>query len=342
MPTPARPQVAKSSDELFTSLDELTNPQYNYEKQQPLAFGDYTGSVRGGVTIIETKQIDYYDITVLAATDAYSLYNWLEDNGYNFPSQARYILNDYVNNQWYFTAIKINAEYLTDNINQALKTGHAIPLRLTFTTGKMVYPLKISSVDVTYYQRAERRYGPASDAPLGEVRLDQEGNRWQKEADGVWQKLDGYPSTTRYGDVMVDKFPGGTKYVYPSPPVTVDRVNILLYIFANHRQELAGFDTQYAGWLKKDTIQDLAVGANGEPWIKPAKDRYYLTRLYKSTTKAEMSYDLYPRQTKTDDTVNAPAEVERSNFNLVILFLIAGFVTLVAVGALVGLTISKK
>ncbi len=146
IPTPSKPTVAKGSDELFTSLQTLTGvgienpiPMYGLGTSQDVA--------KEGVTVIETKQVDYYDVTVLSSTDKKSLVNWLKDNKYNFPSSASYILDSYINNGWYFVAMRINPESLewSDSTNK-LRTGHATPVSISFETANIVYPLKISSV----------------------------------------------------------------------------------------------------------------------------------------------------------------------------------------------------
>jgi len=154
VPVPSKPTVQKGSDKLFTSLQALTA----YTQTLPnlgLGLGAAEDLEKGGVTVIETKQIEYYDVTTLSSTDKDSLTKWLNDNGYNFPSSASYILDSYIQNNWYFVAMKINPESLGwSNVSQQLRTGHAVPVALSFETKNIVYPLKISSVD--YYFEEEK------------------------------------------------------------------------------------------------------------------------------------------------------------------------------------------
>jgi len=145
VPTPAKPEVSKGSDDIFTNLERLTGTTNRYYDELP-AFGLGVGSTKQ-VTIIETKKIDYYDMTVLTATDRDALANWLKQNNYNFPSSASYILDSYIDNGWYFVAMKINPKSLEwKDVSQQLREGHATPVVLKFKTDKIVYPLKISSV----------------------------------------------------------------------------------------------------------------------------------------------------------------------------------------------------
>lgn len=144
VPTPSQPEVTKGALDLFSNLNELTQPPTPLPMERDLKFFD-TGAEEG-VTILEEKQVEYYDLTVLAADDKNALFDWLNNNGYSYPSDKKYILSSYVDNGWYFTAMKINTEAISADVSQALRTGQAVPVKLTFKADKIVYPLKISSV----------------------------------------------------------------------------------------------------------------------------------------------------------------------------------------------------
>lgn len=146
IPTPQKPEVNKSSDELFSSLEKLTAPQIDYNRPQPSFLGATGGLEEKSVQIIETKKIDYYDITVLTAGDKEALVKWLNEHEYQFPENSSYILDSYIKDKWYFTAVKIDASSISSGVEAQLREGHAIPLQLVFKTDKLVYPLKISSV----------------------------------------------------------------------------------------------------------------------------------------------------------------------------------------------------
>ena len=147
VPVPGKPEVSGGSDELFTSLQELTGYPYTYE---PNYYGLGTSEDKvsgGGVTVVETKQIDYYDVTVLSSDEQNALVNWLQEHEFDFPDSASYILNSYIENGWYFVAMRINPESLDwTDVTEQLRTGHATPVVISFETDNIVYPLKISSV----------------------------------------------------------------------------------------------------------------------------------------------------------------------------------------------------
>lgn len=145
IPTPAQPQVDKGAYGIFEALQDLTNvyESRSFDYSTPLGVGAMPE--KATVNVIEQKKIDVYDITVLEANDKEALYTWLKDNGYNYPEYGKTVLDDYIRNSWFFTAVKINAEDLALAENR-LNTGTITPLKLTFASDKIVYPLKISSI----------------------------------------------------------------------------------------------------------------------------------------------------------------------------------------------------
>lgn len=180
IPTPSQPIVEKSTVELFNSLAELTEVMKGAPRGlSETGLGIMMDTAVQQVEVIETKQIEYYDITVLKASDEHALNDWLNEHGYNFPSTANYVLDHYIENDWYFTAVKISGEYLSGNLNQATRNGDLIPLSLEFSTDKIVFPLKISSVDYYYEEDVKpdlaiynNRYKPVFDYLITEPAID--------------------------------------------------------------------------------------------------------------------------------------------------------------------------
>lgn len=146
VPSPSKPDVSKGTQEVFTNLQKLTQTQYDIQPMYGLGASKLENIGSSGVTVIEEKQVDYYDVAVLAATDRDALSNWLKEKGYNFPESAAYLLQEYINNSWYFVAMRVNPESLAfTNVNQQLRQGSATPVVLRFSTERIVYPLRISS-----------------------------------------------------------------------------------------------------------------------------------------------------------------------------------------------------
>lgn len=253
IPFPTRPEVDKSTDELFVALQELTQPIYRIQKEEGLE-PIPLGMEEKGVTVWETKKVDIYQIAVLSSTDKDSLARWLNENGYQYPPSQAYILEEYINNGWYFVAAKINTESLGELVEAQLREGHATPLKMTFETDKPLYPLKISSVMSDFQQKTGEAVG------------------------------------------------GEEIQIIPPRPRRVG-VDVLLYIFSDHKSYLPGFNTVYAGWVKREKIENLAQ-IQGEPWLKTDKGKY-LTRLQRNFTLAEMSSDLWIRKAEDDEVVGA-------------------------------------
>lgn len=235
IPTPNKPEVERGSRTLFSEISDLIygDRNYDYYATGSLQVEEFS-DVGSGVNVVEEKQIDYYDVTVLEATSGQDLLDWLNDNGYTYPTEKQYILNDYVTAGWYFTAMKINAASLDRSVGKALHTGQAVPVQLTFTTANLVYPLRISAVtdDTSTYQ------------------------------------------------------------------------SITLYIFDDHKVEASGFYEDYADWVKKDKITNLAHDTNGNPWVEPANKKYFLTQLSASLTPSEMTDDVFPTDAEDNSTID--------------------------------------
>lgn len=284
IPTPARPEVTKSTDELFTALENLTAPKYDYGVM-PMYGGvaEDAAPARSGVTVIETKKVEYYDIAVLEASDRDALFNWLKDNEYQFPEDAKYLFDDYLDNQWYFTAVKIDTKSLSGGVEAQLREGHAVPLKFTFTSTKIVFPLKISGI-AEYF-----KYPNIEPVPLmmegGEIKS---GQAVGGSAGVVYETNDFTSDIAPTAD-----------YYYPWQP----GVNILLYVFADHKKDLPGFTTSYANWVKSKDIENLAIESNGQSWIETEARKYYLTKLSRYMEPSEMTYDLYFRDAEDNDKV---------------------------------------
>ncbi|PIR05576.1 hypothetical protein COV56_02190 [Candidatus Kuenenbacteria bacterium CG11_big_fil_rev_8_21_14_0_20_37_9] len=296
IPTPARPGVTKSSDELFTALDELTRIVPNDKRALGIDF-DYAQNIMDdGVEVIESKQVEYYDVTVLTADDSKALIKWLNKNGYNYPEFGRYILESYIQNSWYFTAVKIDDGYLADNIKRQLRYGHAIPLRLDFQTDKIVYPLRISSI--------------TDNALTHEIPVGNNDN------DLIVEDI----------NEIAMPLPVPEQGRSSRPYYLDENIGILLYVITDNKQSLPKFDTLFAGWINKDTIENLAYNDNGDAWFTPKKNQYFLTKLYRRMTRAEMTSDLYLRVADDNETVNAPGSRDNSFVGFIWVIVIGGVI----------------
>ena len=352
VPTPTRPEVTKSSDELFTSLHELTAVEYGYENySRSVGLGDFSGVYAPQVRVVETKTIDYYDVAVLEATNASALKDWLNDNGYQYPDHGTYILKNYIDNGWYFTAVKLTDEYLkgisefSDFIEEVEGCTDSDRGLNYFEKGK-VFTANTELVDYCRDQYVLVEYSCVNDRGAEGSQRCQNGCLNGACIQNHNQLSSGHATPLRF-DFDTDKI------VYPMKISSIqseenanqsryrgryETMGVLLYVIADNKQELPGFETKYAGWIKKDTIEDLAFDDSGEAWFSPSEDKYFISKLYRSMTRAEMNSDLYLRQAGDNSTVNAPDDVADRGFMPFIIIMIIG--GLLMIGLLVVLLVS--
>ena len=286
VPTPAYPEISKSSDELFTALEEYTEVDYPYKVYVPSGGLGYAESGRQAVEVLETLNVDYYEVTILRASDSSALTDWLQENNYDFPDGADYLLDDYIDNNWFFTCFKIDTSALGySKVSKELRTGHATPVQIRFASDQIVYPLKISGVMSQYDYKAK--------------------------------------------ELIYD-------YYYQPP----EEISILLYVFTDHRQTVPGYETDYAGWVTKDTISKFAY-VDGKPWLSPGSDKYFLTRMHNTTSLAAIKDDVYFRQADNDELVNSEPLQDNSNVGF---WVVVGIGLALSVGlifVIIGIQIRK-
>ena len=151
IPTPTKPKVTKANEKVFTNMQKLARPKYtaSYNIGYKVMAEAVSGKAADTeVVVIESKQVDYYDVNILLATSSQKLVEWFEENDYAYPEEYAYVLNHYISKGWYFTAIKVSPEAQgSKEVIQDLREGHPTPIKMVFLSEKIVYPLKISSVD---------------------------------------------------------------------------------------------------------------------------------------------------------------------------------------------------
>src|ERR1019366_5850792 len=130
IPVPNLPTVQEGSMKCFYELRNYT--QKHLEWRHGLS---HTKSANGGartlsagveseppVKVIEVKTVGAYEVAVLSTKDAGALETWLATNQFYFPTNKTDVLNDYVKQQWYFIAVKVNlGQGLLGTISSKLK-----------------------------------------------------------------------------------------------------------------------------------------------------------------------------------------------------------------------------
>ena len=113
------------------------------------------------------------------------------------------------------------------------------------------------------------------------------------------------------------------------------QVSILLYVFADGKKTVPGFETKYANWTEKESIEDLAISSEGENWYKPKASKLYLTKFYRLMKTSEMTSDLIFRSASD----NEPVGIAQSNtiYDILIAIVVFALVFIIILLSPVGL-----
>jgi HEAT repeat protein len=167
IPVPGLPEVRKGSMDCFYEVSRLTQKRFpSMENFRSMSAS--LSAVHGedeNVKVIEVKTVGAYEVTVLSATNAASLADWLDAHNFAFPKDKQNVLDDYVKKHWYFVAAKIDPNEdgfavlpgsskkghdrsaISPSTRKELANGELHPLIMSFPSEKCVYPLAISSIN---------------------------------------------------------------------------------------------------------------------------------------------------------------------------------------------------
>ena len=140
LPVPAPASVKLGDPKLFDALAELTKPivQPTYEFL-PMISGAGAPPPPGGsaVTLLTRQTLGPFDVSTLAESDANALSDWLKANGYVFPAKLAPVLRPYVEQGWFYVAVKLAPAGRGETL-----TGALDPLWLTFESDQIIYPMR--------------------------------------------------------------------------------------------------------------------------------------------------------------------------------------------------------
>lgn len=143
IPTPSEPTISKSSANIFSALLNLTKTEP--QGTMNLFPSSGLGSAPKGTIEVQQRTVGIYDTYVVKADSETVLADWLEQNGFTFPADQRALLKNYVDQGWYFAIAKIQDAFASDPaIKKQLVSGRITPLRLTFTSSQIIYPMMLT------------------------------------------------------------------------------------------------------------------------------------------------------------------------------------------------------
>ena len=147
VPVPSRPKVEILKGAPFHELARLVEPVP--PPSGAIREGAAAKSAAApGVTVIERKTVGDYEVSVLSASDSHALISWLKENHYHLPEKAAGPVQEYIKEGWTFVASKIKQ----NDTARGLKTGTLTPLKLTFSTSDVVYPMRLSAANATPFR----------------------------------------------------------------------------------------------------------------------------------------------------------------------------------------------
>src|SRR3982750_510264 len=98
------------------------------------------------IKILEAGVVGSLDYKIIEAGRADDLYKWLKANKYHYAGDEA-TLDFYVQKKWLFTVMKIDTMQMKKNKDGSF-AGEVTPTRFTFSSDKLVYPLKITQLSV--------------------------------------------------------------------------------------------------------------------------------------------------------------------------------------------------
>jgi hypothetical protein len=173
MPVPSAAEVSLGDPEAFGELGRVTAPRVEYRdvwwptftwlSEDDAGSLDTAGAPRGpAVNVLSRQRIGPFDVTRLAADDPTALAKWLADKGFPRPDGLDENLAAYVADRWEIVAVQ-----LAPAENGASLTGELQPLRLSFRSDTVVYPMRLSRSATTpqtvdLYVLADHRMDPTA------------------------------------------------------------------------------------------------------------------------------------------------------------------------------------
>lgn len=154
MPVPNRADVELADPGLFGELDALTAPErrtrhYFWPRGDDWPFAsDNDGASAGAplpgdgappVGVVGRERLGDFDVARLTATDPDALRDWLDTNGFELPADLATGLQPYVDQEWEYVAVR-----LAPREKGATLGGTLDPLRLSFGSDRLIYPMRLS------------------------------------------------------------------------------------------------------------------------------------------------------------------------------------------------------
>jgi hypothetical protein len=305
IPTPARPKLDEMPRDffkelaVFTILEPMDLDKY---KNRNLYLRGRTGrsvepedAKRHTVKVLEAGVVGSLDYKIIQADRADDLYEWLKDNKYSYSGDEA-TLDFYVKQKWFFTVMKIDPMQMKKKPDGSYE-GEVTPTRFTFTSDKLVYPLKITQISVKdqtealFYVQAAHKVDLKGDFSY----------------EYTWTPMWSQATSFALPEKLTQQEQDWQKHVQPRVADDAKKVNDL----RQHKHEPATLE-----WAKKITDKDIGILEGKERYNRDApkedveklkllkghvKKGQFVTKLRKAFHKDEMSADLEFVRAKVGD-----------------------------------------
>ena len=173
IPTPSIPKLDTVDRRIFRELNDVTMPVTRWrggggssgcnvfttdDSARINTLGGRSAAEEEGVTVISEQNVGAFDTVILTADNPMALTDWLDSHGYHHSIEDNAILQNYIDQKWIFTAMRLSVEFEGGERRPARFFDRPVdPILLTYTAERLIYPLRLSSIsaregaDVTVY-----------------------------------------------------------------------------------------------------------------------------------------------------------------------------------------------
>jgi hypothetical protein len=298
IPTPSRPRLNEMPRDFFKELAVFTilkpMPLDKYKRMYPMRLGAMSAPAgamkerRSTVRVLEAGVVGSLDYKIITAERADDLYDWLKQNRYRYGGDEK-TLGYYIQKRWVFTVMKIDPKQMKRTGNGSY-TGDVTPTRFTFSSPRLIYPLRITQISV-----------PDQTEALFYIQAP--------------YKMD-LPGSFSYQPTWAPMWLQATSFAVPEKltpqekrwmQVVQPRLEELNRVITAHTQELPNWQPARLEWAKKLTTRDLDVLTGTAPFGREAdpaairqlrllrghlRQGQTVTKLRKVFLRGEMGQDL--------------------------------------------------
>lgn len=301
IPTPSKPQINTINYDLFSNLDTISKNDLSIYKnitEDNVKFDD-----------LEIDSKNLYTINTFKFSETSDIFDWLNSKNYKLPDNSSYLIQEYIQKDWYFSIIEINSENLKVNM------GFLPPISVNFTSEDLIYPIKLKSLRLLWQ-------GPVPDEPNKDVK---------QVEDELEEGQTNFSTNSTYS---ADSLPTTTK--------------IDMYILSEQQKTHADFETTFGKWLNSDQINSLAKDSQSKNWYSCQSSKLFFTKMHSTIKYTNYTNNLvFDNAASNQELLDSKTTSESSKINIWLylvvsfIFLALLFVSPIGLSFAIGLYLTK-